>query len=70
MQGASVDWVFSDELQQWIVGLDGPNSQGTSPIQTEVTKFPAATRLYFWNEGLTELLGTVDVPGTWTEGKS
>eukprot|EP00026_Physarum_polycephalum_P008259 Phypoly_transcript_08339.p1 GENE.Phypoly_transcript_08339~~Phypoly_transcript_08339.p1 ORF type:complete len:334 (+),score=36.26 Phypoly_transcript_08339:470-1471(+) len=54
MQGASIDWVFSDQLNQWIVGLDGPNS--------------AATRLYFWSEDLTKLEGTLDVPGTWTEG--
>jgi len=54
MQGASIDWVFSDQLNQWIVALDGPNSQ--------------ATRLYFWNEELNKLEGTLDVPGTWTEG--
>jgi len=54
MGGASIDWVFSDQLGQWIVALDGPDG--------------SATVLYFWNEELTELQGTLNVAGTWTEG--
>jgi hypothetical protein len=51
---ASVDWIFSDLLDRFIVGCDGYNG--------------SATRLLMYDRNLSALVQYVDAPGDWTEG--